>query len=362
MWDLIHDPKQSGQKFGFNQNLQPNSYEFGWFDWFCLCYPPGWLVLFNRHWQHYKPDPGGWNCLEYGLFLLPGGFYIAVLLRGTRLAIRHLLVQSGIAKEQNSAPVESDPGYQQAFRQEILALIVQRYFRAELHLAEGNPLADGDRSLIVPINHAGMCFPWDFICLGWLLSEQQHWSVQPLAHPLFFDHLWLRWWLPAGWAQSLGGVRAEQDSFATAIAQKSVVLYAPEGWRGLAKGWRQRYQLASFDSSFVRLSVQHQVPVQPIVCIGSETLHPYTVNVNWLARLFKMPMFPISPLLPIFILFPSMGVWAVRSRLQYFIQPLWCPWNDLADAEQPPRQTVLHRLALNLRSHLQQAIDELLQQ
>ncbi len=39
----------------------------------------------------------------------------------------------------------------------------------------------------------------------------------------------------AGWFQVLGGVRAEQQSFEAAIAAETVLLYAPEGWRGLAK-------------------------------------------------------------------------------------------------------------------------------
>jgi 1-acyl-sn-glycerol-3-phosphate acyltransferase len=317
--------------------------------------------LFNRHWQHYKPDPGGWNWLEYGLFLVPGGFYLAIALRGLRRMVRSRFAHGSDAG-QSAPPVEAialppDPAYQQAFRAEILTPLVTRYFRAELlqhhHLPATGPA-------IIAINHAGMCFPWDFLCLGWLLSQERDWFVQPLAHPLFFDHLWLKWWLPEGWAQAMGGVRAERDSFAAAIADNTVLLYAPEGWRGLAKGWWQRYQLARFDSSFVQLSVRHRVPVVPILCIGSESLHPFAINVKWLARLFKMPMFPLSPLLPLFILFPSMGIWAMRSHLTYHIQPSWRPWEDIpSDHDHPPRQTVLHRLASELRSRLQLQLNHL---
>ncbi len=63
-------------------------YQFTWFDWFCLWYPPGWLILFNRHWQRYNSDPDGWNWLEYSLFLIPGGFYVALLIRWLRLGCR----------------------------------------------------------------------------------------------------------------------------------------------------------------------------------------------------------------------------------------------------------------------------------
>lgn len=345
------------------ESQEPTSYPFGWFDWFCVWYPPAWLILFNRHWQHYKPDPDGWRWSEYPLFLLPGGFYIGSLIRRSRLAVKRWMqagdrsIPTASSAASNSHSSQPDPDYQRAFREEVLAPIVQHYFRAELHHLENLPRSG---PLIVVLNHAGMCFPWDFMALALLLTEQHPWFVQPLAHPLFFDHPWLNWWLPKGWAQVLGGVRADAESFEAAIAQKTVILYAPESWRGLAKGWRHRYQLAKFDASFVRLSIQYRVPILPIICIGSEWLHPFALNVDRFARLAKMPMFPISPLIPIFALFPSMGVWVVRSRLQYFVQPLWRPWESLPSQNQLPRQATLYRLAQELRGQLQGAIAQLL--
>jgi 1-acyl-sn-glycerol-3-phosphate acyltransferase len=334
-----------------------SSFSFGWFDWFCLWYPPGWLILFNRHWQHYKPDPNGWRSLEYSLFLLPGGFYLALAIRRSRLAIKQFLHP---AQTSLTPKISPDPAYQQAFRDEILQPIVQHYFRGTLsqleHLPETAPL-------IIALNHTGMCFPWDFVTLAVLLGNQRNWNIQPLAHPLFFDHPWLKWWLPAGWAQALGGIRADRESFAAAIKpnatmRQNIVLCAPEGWRGIAKGWQKRYQLAAFDSSFVGLSLRDRVPIVPIVCLGSEYLHPWAINVKWLARRFNMPIFPLSPLMPIFILFPSMGIWAARSQLNYYIQPVWQPWQDI-HPKKNLRQTVIHRLAISLRSRLQAILTQI---
>lgn len=336
----------------------PSTYQFGWFDWFCLWYPPGWLVLFNRHWQHYKPDPTGWRWSEYLLFLLPGGFYLAVVIRWLRLAIQRsrLLSLTNLSESADNLLTQPDPGYQQAFRTEILTPIVRHYFRAELDNVQPLPT---NEPLIITLNHAGMCFPWDFLSLAWLLSQHRPWFVHPLAHPLFFDHPWLKWWLPSGWATCLGGVRAEHRSFEAAIAQKSVVIYAPEGWRGLAKGWQHRYQLAKFDSSFIRLSLRYQVPILPVICMGSERLHPFAWNVRAIARRVQMPMFPFSPLIPLFALFPSMGVWASRSRLRYHLQPLWRPWEEESPAPQASERTRHYQLAQTLRLRLQATIHRL---
>lgn len=300
------------------------------------------MILFNRHWQHYKPDPDGWCWLEYGLFLVPGGFYLALALRWLRLGGR------------SPRPLARayDPDYQQAFRQEVLTPIVQRYFRATLHNGEQLPEKG---PLIVAMNHAGMCFPWDFVGLGILLSQKTQWVIQPLAHTMFFDHPWLAWWLPAGWMQAMGGVRAESHSFEQAIADQAILLYAPEGVRGISKGWQQRYQLAVFDPSFIRLSIRYRVPIVPVVCWGNEYLHPLAVNLSAIARWLGLPMFPVSPLTLVFILFPSMGVWVMPTRLRYYIQPLWQPWIDNPGTS--------HRLAYQqaelLRSRLQSLLNQL---
>lgn len=358
--------KKDTESSSKRDDSEQSGYRFGWFDWFCLWYPPGWLILFNRHWQHYHTDPQGWNWLEYALFLIPGGFYLALLLRWLRLKCR--------VPQATEQPI--DPNYQTAFREEILTPILKHYFRAELHQTEHLPRSGG---VIVAMNHAGMCFPWDMVGLGVLLNQAQGWVARPLAHEIFFDHAWVRWWLPAGWSQVLGGIRANATSFATALQSytksqdvrsqdsNTIVLYAPEGWRGLSKGWQHRYQLAKFDPSFVHLSYCYQVPVLPIVCMGNENLHPWTINVKKLARWVGLPMFPISPFLIAFILFPSMGVWANRTRLRYYIQPMEEPGLEQLQQQTdqqlkkqsnnaPIDRASAYRIAQILRSNLQSHI------
>ncbi len=332
------------------------SYRFSWFDWFCLWYPPGWLILFNRHWQHYQPYRDGWNWLEYALFLIPGGFYLALLLRWLRLGCRL----------PRSSDAQFNPDYQRAFRDEVLAPILNYYFRAELHQLENLPQTE---RLIVAMNHAGMCFPWDFIGLAYLLSKTQGWVVQPLAGVSLFEHPWVIWWLPPGWSQVLGGVRAELDDFEAAVTHETVLLYAPEGLRGPGKGWAKRYQLETFHPSFIRLSDRYGIPILPVVCLGNESLHPWAFPLKKLARRLYLPFLPVSLLIFAFVLFPSMGVWAMRTRLSYYIQPLYQPWTEAGlEAEALQQQetgsseprAIAYREAQQLREKLQYQINQLL--
>jgi 1-acyl-sn-glycerol-3-phosphate acyltransferase len=326
------------------EKVSDEGYKVTWFDWFCLWYPPGWLILFNRHWQHYHADPDGWNWLEYLLFLIPGGFYLALLIRWLRLGCR----------SPRREVEEFEPKYQQAFREEILTLIVKNYFQAELEQVENLPQTG---PMIVAMNHAGMSFPWDFLSVGYLLSKTREWIVQPIANVSLFEHPWMVWWLPPGWSTVLGGVKAEKDDFEAAAKERKIILYAPEGVRGPEKGWRKRYQLQKFDLSFIQLSDRYQIPILPVICIGSENLHPFTVNFRKLQRLVKLPFLPLSPLMFVFILFPSMGVWANKTRLRYFIQPLYT--TDI-DGDKVSR-TALYKKAQQLREKLQSQINQLLE-
>ncbi|OKH27593.1 1-acyl-sn-glycerol-3-phosphate acyltransferase [Chroogloeocystis siderophila] len=325
-----------------------DTYQFTWFDWFCLWYPPGWLILFNRHWQHYHADPDGWHWLEYVLCLIPCGFYLALLIRWLRLGCRFPRNQG----------YSFDPRYQQAFREEILKPIVKYYFRAELKQLENLPKT---APLLVAMNHAGMCFPWDFLVLGYLLAENRDWTVQPLAGVALFDHPWMMWWLPHGWSQTLGGVRAERNEFEAALAQKTVLLYAPEGLRGPAKGWFKRYQLETFDLSFVQLSDRYNIPILPVVCLGNEYLHLWAINLKNLAKKIYLPFLPLSPLIPLFALFPSMGVWAMRSRLRYFIQPVYKTELKAEFNSSRKMRSRAYQEAQSLRDKMQTLINQLLQ-
>lgn len=336
------------------QQSSVHSYRFTWFDWFCLWYPPGWLILFNRHWQHYHSYPDGWNWLEYALFLIPGGFYLALLMRWVRLGFR--LPQNEIS--------QFNPDYQKAFGDEVLAPIANHYFRVELEQSENLPET---QPLIVAMNHAGMCFPWDFMGLAYLLSSKAGWAVQPLAGISLFEHPWVIWWLPPGWSQVLGGVPAKLDNFEAAVNNKTVLLYAPEGLRGPCKGWSKRYQLQTFDLSFIRLSDRYRISILPVVCIGNEFLHPWAFNIKKLAKRFLLPFLPLSPLMIVFILFPSMGVWAMRTKLRYSIQPLYQPWTEsdlrteAVQTQVSPRQTraLAYKEAQRLREKLQSYMNQL---
>lgn len=245
-----------------------------------------------------------------------------------------------------------DPHYQQALIDEVIEPIVSSYFQGQLEIIGKLP---SHSSVIVVLNHAGMCFPWDFLTLAYLLNRHCGWAIEPLAHLALFEHPWMLWWFPADWARVLGAIPAEKEALETALHKGKVILYAPEGVRGPGKGWKNRDRLQTFDPAFIRLSQEYKVPILPIVCLGSEGLHPWAINLPRVADRLKLPVFPVSPLMILLGLFPSMGVWAAKTPLRYYMQPIL----DFSTERKPLSTSQAYRQAQELRSQMQATLNSL---
>lgn len=84
------------------------------------------------------------------------------------------------------------------------------------------------------------------------------------------------------------------------LEKDEAILVFPEGTKGINKLFRDRYQLAPFGQGFMRLALATGAPIVPIAVIGAEEQAPALFDAKPLARLLKMPAFPITPtLLPI---------------------------------------------------------------
>jgi 1-acyl-sn-glycerol-3-phosphate acyltransferase len=84
------------------------------------------------------------------------------------------------------------------------------------------------------------------------------------------------------------------------LRNDEAILVFPEGTRGLNKLYSQRYRLAEFGLGFMRLALETNAPIVPVGVVGAEEQAKAVVDVKPLARLLKMPAFPLTPtLLPL---------------------------------------------------------------
>jgi 1-acyl-sn-glycerol-3-phosphate acyltransferase len=73
----------------------------------------------------------------------------------------------------------------------------------------------------------------------------------------------------------------------------------PEGYKGVGKGWEERYKLQRFGrGGFIELALRARVPLIPVAIVGSEEIYPMIGNSKLLAKMFGFPYFPITPTFP----------------------------------------------------------------
>jgi 1-acyl-sn-glycerol-3-phosphate acyltransferase len=65
--------------------------------------------------------------------------------------------------------------------------------------------------------------------------------------------------------------------------------------RGISKTFDRRYQLADFGLGFMRLAIETGAPIVPVAVIGGEEQYVSVANIEPLAKLFRVPSFPLLP-------------------------------------------------------------------
>jgi 1-acyl-sn-glycerol-3-phosphate acyltransferase len=84
------------------------------------------------------------------------------------------------------------------------------------------------------------------------------------------------------------------------LVDDRVLLVFPEGARGTAKLFWERYSLRHFGTGFVRLALRTKTPIVPFAFLGGGEAVPTIANLKLLGKLLGVPYVPVTPyLLPI---------------------------------------------------------------
>ena len=107
------------------------------------------------------------------------------------------------------------------------------------------------------------------------------------------------YWLPTvPWVNELmvrtGSVVGTRKNCIDLLENEEAVIAFPEGVRGMNKLIWERYQLQEFGQGFMRLALETETPIVPIAVVGSEEQAPAIANVRSLARLLRLPAFPVT--------------------------------------------------------------------
>ena len=227
----------------------------------------------------------------------------------------------------------------------LLRPLYRHWWRVETRGLERVP--DSGPALVVG-NHAGT-LPFDALMVALALLDEHpaHRSLRMLAADLAFD-------LPviAPLARKSGNTLACAEDATRLLEAGELVGVWPEGYKGLGKPYRERYQLQRFGrGGFVEVALRTGAPIVPVAVVGSEEIYPMLANLRRLARLLGLPYFPVTPT------FPALGpLGAIPLPSKWLIE--FCPPIETAglgpDAVLDPM--VLFDLTDQVRDTIQQAV------
>jgi 1-acyl-sn-glycerol-3-phosphate acyltransferase len=175
----------------------------------------------------------------------------------------------------------------------LLRPLYRRWWRVE---ARGLEHVPSTGPALVVGNHAGT-LPFDALMVALALHDDHpaHRSLRMLAADLAFN-------LPvvAPLARKAGNTLACSEDARRLLEGGELVGVWPEGYKGLGKPYRERYQLQRFGrGGFVEIALRTGAPIVPVAVVGSEEIYPMVANLRRLARLLGFPYFPVTPTFPL---------------------------------------------------------------
>ena len=101
-------------------------------------------------------------------------------------------------------------------------------------------------------------------------------------------------------ARKTGNVLAIDEDTDALLERGELVGVYPEGYKGVGKGWKERYKLQRFGrGGFMETALRNRVPIIPVAIVGAEEAYPMIADAKFIARTFGFPYFPITPTFPL---------------------------------------------------------------
>lgn len=175
----------------------------------------------------------------------------------------------------------------------LVRVLYEKWFHVEFRGAQHIP-TDGPALLVA--NHSGT-IALDGLILQYAVhrNTEPHRFLRPLAADLVFS-------LPVvgDLSRKTGSTLASSEDAARLLADGELVGVFPEGFKGVGKGWAQRYRLQRFGrGGFVATAIKAGVPIVPVSIVGAEEAYPMIADIAPLARAIGAPYFPVTPTFPL---------------------------------------------------------------
>jgi len=188
-------------------------------------------------------------------------------------------------------------GYDEELTREILMPLLrplyERYFRVRT-LGVGRIPNEGPALLVS--NHSGT-IPIDAVMMQYAVAAEH--PAERVVRMVGADLVWTTPFVSHLARKTGNAVACDEDAFAL-LERDQLVAVFPEGFKGVGKGWSERYRLQRFGrGGFIEVALRARVPIIPVAIVGAEEAFPMVGNARTLASLLRFPYFPITPTFPL---------------------------------------------------------------
>ena len=171
--------------------------------------------------------------------------------------------------------------------------LYEDYFRVKTIGIDRIP-AEGSALLVG--NHSGT-IPLDAVMMQQAVASEH--PGHRVIRNMGADLVWKSPFISSLARKSGNAVACDEDAHEL-LRRGELVGVFPEGFKGVGKGWKNRYRLQRFGrGGFIEVALRSRVPIIPVAIVGAEETYPMIADLKPLAKALGFPYFPITPTFPL---------------------------------------------------------------
>jgi 1-acyl-sn-glycerol-3-phosphate acyltransferase len=168
----------------------------------------------------------------------------------------------------------------------LLGGLYRRYFSVETRGLEHVP--SRGRAMLVGNHSGGIAIDASMVVVSCLLEMNPPRLAQGMAEKFITRLPFL-----GEWATRCGQLPGLSEHAERLLEDERLLLVFPEGARGTAKLFHQRYSLVEFGTGFLRLALKTKTPIVPFAVLGGGEAFPTVMNAYRLGKVFGLPYLPV---------------------------------------------------------------------
>jgi 1-acyl-sn-glycerol-3-phosphate acyltransferase len=168
----------------------------------------------------------------------------------------------------------------------VFAALYRHYFSVQTRGIEHVP-ARG-RAMLVGNHSGGIAIDAAMVVASCVLEMNPPRLAQGMAEKFIARTPFL-----GEWTARIGQLPGLPEQAERLLLDERLLMVFPEGARGTAKLFADRYSMVEFGSGFMRLALRTNTPIVPFAVLGGGEAFPTVVNAYRLGRMLGLPYLPI---------------------------------------------------------------------